>query len=120
VHDSRYVQVLHSPILAALLHGTPAAGVSQTLRRGTSYGITELSQRARAPPVFGWAAITLGIDPHSSIAYMSIVSLCNKAFLAFGIIHSTSLPYTGQYSSTRFFARIPVLEPLNLHASTYL
>ena len=27
-------------------HGTPAAGVSQTLRRGTRNGITELSQRA--------------------------------------------------------------------------
>jgi len=30
-----YVQILRSPIFAALLHGTPAAGVSQTLRRGT-------------------------------------------------------------------------------------
>jgi len=30
----RYVQVLRSPLLAALLHGTPAAGVSQTLRHG--------------------------------------------------------------------------------------
>jgi len=35
-------------ILAALLHGTPAAGVSQTLRRGTRLGITELSQRTPA------------------------------------------------------------------------
>ena len=47
---------LRSPILAALLHGTPAAGISQTLRRGTRNGITELPQRA--PPLFGWAAIT--------------------------------------------------------------
>ena len=31
-----------------------SSGVSQTLRRGTSNGITELSQRA--PPVFGWMA----------------------------------------------------------------
>ena len=30
VQHSLYVQVLRSPILAALLHGTPAAGVSQT------------------------------------------------------------------------------------------
>jgi len=30
------------------LHGTPAAGVSKTLRRGTRLGITELSQRASA------------------------------------------------------------------------
>jgi len=61
---SLYVQVLRSPTLAALLHGTPAAGVSQTLRRDTRNGITELSQRA--PLIFGRAAITLGIGPHSS------------------------------------------------------
>jgi len=30
VQNSLYVQVVRSPILAALLHGTPAAGVSQT------------------------------------------------------------------------------------------
>jgi len=48
---SLYVQVLHSPILAALLHGTPAADVSQTLWHGTRTGITELSQRA--PPILG-------------------------------------------------------------------
>jgi len=59
VQYSLYVQVLRSPVLAALLHGSPApaAGVSQSLRRGTKNGITELSQRA---------AITLGIDPHCS------------------------------------------------------
>jgi len=38
--------------------------ISQTLWRGTRNGITELSQRA--PPIFGWAAITLGIGSHSS------------------------------------------------------
>jgi len=38
--NSLCVQVLRSPILAALLHGTPPAGVSQTLRRGTKNGIT--------------------------------------------------------------------------------
>jgi len=57
--------------LAALLHGTPAAGVSQTSRRGTRIGITELSQMA--PPMFGWAAIALGIDPHSS--YLCILRM---------------------------------------------
>ena len=62
VQNSLYVQVLPSPILAALLHGTPAAGVSQTLRHSTRNGITELLQRA--PPIFGRAAITLGIGPH--------------------------------------------------------
>ena len=57
-----YVQVLRSPLLAAvppILYGSPAAGVSQSLRRGTRNGITELS-------IFGRAAITLGIDPHCS------------------------------------------------------
>jgi len=55
-------------ILAALLHGTPAAGLSQTLRRGTRNGIMELSQRA--PSIFGWAAITLGIGSHSSLFFL--------------------------------------------------
>jgi len=64
VQNSLCVRVLRSPTLAALLHGTPAAGVNETLRRGTSNGTAELSQRA--PPIFGWAAITLGIGPHSS------------------------------------------------------
>jgi len=40
-------------VLAALLHGTLAVGVSQTLRR-----------EQRAPPEIGRAAITLGIGPH--------------------------------------------------------
>ena len=43
-------------ILAALLHGILAVGVSQTL------GVEQ-----RAPPIFGRATITLGIGPHSSI-----------------------------------------------------
>ena len=64
VQNSLYVQVLRSPILAALLHVTPAADVSQSLRRHTGNGTTELSQRT--PPIFGRAAITLGIGPHSS------------------------------------------------------
>jgi len=38
--------------------------ISQTLRRGIWNGITELSQRA--PPIFGWAAITLDIGAHAS------------------------------------------------------
>jgi len=53
-------------MLAPLLHAiTLAAGVSQTLRRGTKNGITELSQTV--PHIFGWAAITFGIGPHSSL-----------------------------------------------------
>ena len=58
VQSSLCVQVLRSPVLAALMHGTPAADVSQILRHGTRNGIAELSQRT--PPIFGWAAITLG------------------------------------------------------------
>jgi len=42
-------------VLAALLHGIPVSGVSQTLRRWTE-GTTYIPQ----------AAITLGIDPRSS------------------------------------------------------
>ena len=65
VQTSLCVQVLRSAILAVLLHSTRAVGVSETLRRGTRNGTTELSQRA--PPIFGLAAITLGIGPHSSL-----------------------------------------------------
>jgi len=61
--NSLCVQLLHSPILAALLHGTRAVGVSKSLRRRTRNGIMELLQRA--PPIFGWAAI----GPHSSLRY---------------------------------------------------
>ena len=64
MQNSLCIQFLHSPILAALLHGMPAAGLSQAFRQGARNGITELSHRA--PPVFGWAAITLGFSPLSS------------------------------------------------------
>jgi len=46
VQNSLCVQVLRSLILVALLHGTRAAAVSQTLWRGTRNGIMELSMRA--------------------------------------------------------------------------
>jgi len=42
-----------------------------TSGRQTRHGITELSQRP--PPVFGWAAITLGIGPHSSSLTIFII-----------------------------------------------
>jgi len=67
VQNSVCVQVLRSAILTALLHGTRPLGVSQTFRRGTRNVITELLQRA--PPIFGWAAITLGIGPHFSLLF---------------------------------------------------
>ena len=75
VQNSLYVQVLRSRILAALLHGTAAAGISQTLPHGTRNGITELSQRAS--PIFGRVAIMLGIGPHSSIISRSWYSASN-------------------------------------------
>jgi len=65
VQYSLCVQVFHSPILAALLHGTRAVGVSQTLRRGTRKGIAELSLFICVTYI-PRAAITLGIGPHSS------------------------------------------------------
>ena len=46
--NSFFVQVLLSPILAALLHGTRAVGVSQTLRRG-------IFTRQGSHPVRRWA-----------------------------------------------------------------
>jgi len=52
-----------------------SSGVSQTLRRGTRNGITELSQRA--PPIFGWAAITLSIGPHSSDDVCTSSNFCS-------------------------------------------
>jgi len=58
-------------VLASLLQRRRSPQPNQSLYdvwpspwRGTRNGITELSQMA--PPIFGWAAITLGIDPHSS------------------------------------------------------
>ena len=42
LQNSLCVQVLRSSILAALMHGTGAAGVNQALWCGTSNGITEL------------------------------------------------------------------------------
>jgi len=80
VQNSLCVQVLRCRILAALLHGTPAAGISQTLRCSTRNGITELSQTA--PPIFGWAAITLGIGPHSSLFIaMQVHETVSKRYL---------------------------------------
>jgi len=47
--------------LTEFCHATPV-GISQMLRHGTRNGITELLQMV--PPIYGWAAITLGIGPH--------------------------------------------------------
>jgi len=75
VQNSRYVEVLRSPTVAALLHRTPAAGVSETLQHGARMELTELSQRVS--PIFGWAAISLSIGPHSSFSFFkNIVVIC--------------------------------------------
>jgi len=66
VQNSLYVEVLRSCVLAELLHGTAAAGVSQTLQRGTRNGIAELSQRV--PAICGRAAITLA-SAHILVIY---------------------------------------------------
>ena len=60
---------LRSFTLAVLLQCTPAAGISE-MRLGARNGITELLQMAS--PIFGWAAITLGIGPHSSFFKISL------------------------------------------------
>jgi len=60
VQNSLRIQVLHSPILVALLHSTPAKLC------GTVQGMELQNFSLRASPMFGWAAITLGIGPHSS------------------------------------------------------
>jgi len=77
---NHFTSKTRSPILAALLHSTPAAGVSQTLRRGrpTRNGITELSQRAPPISLLGWVAITLGIGPHSS-SFFLFLAYCQRS-----------------------------------------
>jgi len=72
LQNSLCVQVSRFPILAALLHGTRAAAVSQTLWIGTRNGITELAQMA--PPIFGREAITLAsahilVEKNNSVFY---------------------------------------------------
>jgi len=68
VQNLLFVQVLHYPILAALLHGIWAVDISETLWHGTRNAVKELLKRA--PHIFGRSAIMLGISPHSSF-------LCN-------------------------------------------
>ena len=83
LQNSLCVQVLCSPILPALLQGTLAAAVSQTLWRGTWTGITELSQKA--PPIFGWVAITsflwspMEYGRPSYFHAVIMVALCHRA-----------------------------------------
>jgi len=66
LHNSLCAQVLCSPILAALLHGTRAVAKVCDVRQ------------LRAPPIFGRAAITLGIGPHSSFYSAPQCSHCKR------------------------------------------
>jgi len=64
VPNSLSVQLLHSPILAALLHGTRVVGVSQTLQCW-----------ARGHHLYLAGRPSLGIGPHSSSHVLSVL-LC--------------------------------------------
>ena len=77
VQNSLYVQVLPSPILAALLHGTPAAGVSPTLRRGTmewNYGTF-----AKGATYIRLGGHHVGIVPHCSYICHPVSKLTTTA-----------------------------------------
>ena len=58
VQYSLCVRILCSPILAALLHGTPAVASAKLC-----------GAEQREPPTFGRTGITLGIGPHSSCVW---------------------------------------------------
>ena len=62
-------------VLAALLHGTVVVGVRQTL------GVEQ-----RAPPMFGRAAITLGIGSHSHIISFTVNDV-NIVFLCSNVVY---------------------------------
>jgi len=103
VQNSLYVQVLRSGTLAALLHGTPAAGVSQTLRRGSWYkewnygtfanGATYIrlgGHHVGHRPTF-WLSSELFVDCVLSLLLLLLVFVCFKkiikivCFLVFSI-----------------------------------
>jgi len=58
-------------ILAVLLHGTPSSG-----RQAKRCGVEQ-----RAPPIFGRAAITLGIGPHSSYVYFAPLPCASEVMM---------------------------------------
>jgi len=82
MQNSLYVQVLRSPILAALLHGTRAVRVSQTLRRVARKGLRNF-RSSLAPHIFRRAAITLGTGPYSSLLYTALfLFICIYLFVS--------------------------------------
>jgi len=62
MQNSLCVQILCSPILQALLHGTRAVSVCKSLRRDTRNEITELF--AEGATYIWLGSITFGIGPH--------------------------------------------------------
>jgi len=90
LQNSLCVQVLRSPILTALLHGTRAAAVRQTLWHRTRNGIRELLQRA--PPILNWVATTLGISPHYSFSFFitnTVMKYATRVLVCFIAIHKS-------------------------------
>ena len=61
-------------VLAVLLHGILVVGVSQT-------GVEQT-----APPIFGRAAITLGVAPHSSCRFMLLMNFAVRHRLSSPIV----------------------------------
>jgi len=68
VQNSLYVQVLRSRVLAALLHGTPAAGVSQTLRRGIQ--VIELPNFRRGRHVYSAGCPSRWASAHILVVFV--------------------------------------------------
>jgi len=108
-------QVLCSTILAALLHGILAAGVSQTLQHGRRNGITEIWQTAS--PIFSWVAIMMGIRPHSSNIYILLARLQTwRALILSWVCLSVCVSLTG----TSTLQRWPILMKLGRKDSTVI
>jgi len=72
-------------ILTALLHSTIVVGMSKLC-----------SVEKRAPPVFGKAAITLGIGPHSSFWCRSSLYCTFVIYIAIASTTSVLVPFLGQ------------------------
>jgi len=72
-----------------------SSGISETLQRGISLsnGIMELSQRA--PPIFGWVAITLDIGWHSGCLFCCACHNC-PYLEAVNIVCEVDADRTGQ------------------------
>jgi len=73
VQNFLYVKVLRSPILAALLHSSPAAGVSQT---AVWYKEWNYGTFAEGATYIRLVAITFCIGPHSCSVCVVILLIC--------------------------------------------